>query len=185
MKIELFDQFQTQASMNGLIYYFSGNLDSPMVAALADTLKERLQEEGLANATRRKLFSTFVEMAQNILHYGAPSGETTTGKPGAIGMGREGDQFWVVCGNLVLSEHIARLTEKLNAVRSMSLDEIKAQYRKQLANEEHSTQDTISKGAGLGLLTIARDSTEPIEFTFAADPASSGRYAYFYIKAVV
>lgn len=183
MDVEAFGRFQGGAAQAGLVFYYSGEFDSDVVRALSSRLKQRLEAENAAGALKRKLFSVFVEMAQNVLHYGrAPVDGGAAGKPGAIGLGRDGDTWWVACGNLVEREHVQRLSGKLEALRTMTLDEIKAAYRQQLANDAHEGSDAISKGAGLGLLTIARESAHPISFEFAPDPASGGRLVYFHIK---
>ena len=86
---------------------------------------------------------------------------------------------------LFRSAHIARLSEKLDAVRSMSLEDIRKTYREQLHNPQHEHSDAISKGAGLGWLTIARDAKQPLQYSFASDPTSNGASAFFFAKAVV
>jgi len=183
MDFKAFGAFHGGAADAGVIFFYTGAFDSEVVNALSSQLKERLEAESASAAVKRKLFSTFIEMAQNVLHYGgAPS---PGNKPGSIGMGREGESYWVACGNLVAHEHVQRLNDKLETLRNMSLAEIKAAYREQLANDAHEANDAISKGAGLGLLTIARDSGHPIAFRFEADPASGGHFSYFHLKTVI
>lgn len=83
-------------------------------------------------------------------------------------------------------EDVPRLHERLQPLRRMSLDEIKSAYRAQLRNEEHA-DDATSKGAGLGFLTVARDATEPIEYSIvysSNSDASEGR-ADLYLKAII
>lgn len=190
MNIDEFSRFQDEAHASGVLFYFRGEFTPAVVETASAQLRQRLEDGGVRAPVRRKLFSTFVEMAQNILHYGAaaeeagPGGEPG-GKAGSIAVGVGGDDHWIVCGNAVLLEHIPRITERLNALRAMSLDEIKASYRRQLHDLEHERNDTVSRGAGLGLLTIARDSKEPLAYSFASGPAHAGRHAYFFIKAVI
>lgn len=64
----------------------------------------------------------------------------------------------------------------------MSQEEIKQAYRAQLRNEE---QDGVSKGAGLGALTIARDASPPIDYSIVETTEKGGLYAYFYLHAVI
>ena len=62
----------------------------------------------------------------------------------------------------------------------MTLEEIKQAYRQTLREETPEG----SKGAGMGLLTVARDAREPLEFDFdAAD--SAGGAPVFYLKAAI
>jgi len=189
VNIEQFELFQGQAREAGVIYYFSGDLNQSILGALGEALRHRLEVQGVAGPIRRKLFSTFIEMAQNVIFYGASEEGAEEGAPtqkrAAIALGSEGEGFWIVCGNLVEVGYIPRISERLTEIRSLSLPEIKERYKQQVANDEHAAQDGISKGAGLGLLTIARDSKFPIEFSFASDPSSNGSKAFFIIKAVV
>ena len=184
-----FDQFQTQAHASGVIFFHSGEFNSVIVTAAAESLKHCMDEAGASGPARRKLFSTFIEMAQNIVHYAAPPPgdefEKSQGRSGTIGVGKGDTDYWVVCVNRVETTHIARLSEKLDALRSMSLEDIRRSYREQLHNTGHETSDPLSKGAGLGWLTIARDSRQPLEYSFSSDPESSGRTAFFFVKAVI
>lgn len=186
---EIFNNFRAVADESGVLFYYTGSLSQSIVSAIGDTLKQRLEDVSASNGARRKVFSSFIEMAQNILHYSAdvPSGEDGLPyKHGALAVGKEGEKFFVVCGNPVRVEDVPRLQEKLEPLRCMSLDEIKLAYRAQLRNDEHA-DDAISKGAGLGLLTVARDATEPIEYSivYAAKSDASGGRADLYLKAII
>lgn len=193
MNIDDFSRFEDEASSSGVLFYFRGEFTPAVVETVSAQVRQRLEDGGVRAPVRRKLFSTFVEMAQNILHYGVPAqevespddGQPHEGKSGSIALGVDGEDHWIACGNAVRVEHIARITERLHALRAMSLDEIKASYRRQLHDLEHEHNDAISRGAGLGLLTIARDARQPLEWSFVSSPRHEGRHAYFFIKAVI
>lgn len=199
-----FERFQANAQDCGVLFYYAGEFTPAVVAAAADSLKQRLATEDASGPAKRKLFSTFVEMAHNILHYAvqpeddgaAPlAADAAPGPKGAIGVGKDlpdnghdaaeaaPAQYWIVCSNAVDIAHVPRLTDKLDTLRAMSLEEIKQSYREQLRNPDHNANDTLSKGAGLGLLTIARDASAPLEYSFASTPESEGRTAQFHVKA--
>jgi hypothetical protein len=105
--------------------------------------------------------------------------------PGDEPGGRTDGSHWIVCANLVKVYDIPELSQKLNAIRGMSNDEIKANYKRQLLDDDHAEKNQASKGAGLGFLTIARDSRTPIEFSFVSDPSTSCEHAYFFVKAII
>lgn len=192
-----FERFQANAQDCGVLFYYAGEFTPAVVAAAADSLKQRLATEDASGPAKRKLFSTFVEMAHNILHYAVPPEDdgAAPGPKGAIGVGKDlpanghdaaeaaPAQYWIVCSNAVDIAHVPRLTDKLDTLRAMSLEEIKQSYREQLRNPDHNANDTLSKGAGLGLLTIARDASAPLEYSFAPTPESEGRTAQFHVKA--
>lgn len=190
MDLSTFERFSNGVALSGVIFFYAGEFSGTVVAAAADIVKQRLLGEDTSGTTRRKLFSTFVEMAQNIAHYAAEGDPTrpgvTQGKHGAIAVGQvEAGHFWIACANRVDVGHVPRISEKLNSLRVMSLAEIRQSYKAQLHNTEHESANPGSRGAGLGLLTIARDSTTPLEFSFASDPAQEGQSAYFYVKAFI
>lgn len=183
MQLDMFNAFCNSADFSGVIFYYNGELSQNVVATMGDALKGRLEEEGNLGPKARKLFSSYIEMVQNALHYSplAPNG----GKIGAVAVGKgKEDKYFIVCGNLVEKQHMPRIREKIEPLRSMTLEEIKKAYREQLRNDRHAEQDDISKGAGLGFLTVARDASEPIEYAFDEVPGH-GELARFYLKAIV
>jgi len=188
-----FERFQESAQGSGVLFYYAGEFSPPVIAAAADSLKTHLATEDASGPAKRKLFSTFVEMAQNILHYaaGTPAADGSPPAPrGAIAVGRgngEGSagHYWIVCSNPVDVDYVERLAGKLDAVRAMSLEQIKQSYRAQLRNAEHAHTDSVSRGAGLGLLTIARDACAPLEYSFAPTADPSGRTTLFHVKACI
>lgn len=191
MNIDLFNQLRTTADQSGVIFYYTGGFSQPIVAAIGDTLKQRMESVAASTTARRKVFSTFIEMAQNILHYAAAETPPPDAAPdaaptkyGALAVGRDGEKFFVVCGNPVRMDDVSRLHEKLEPLRRMSLDEIKTAYREQLRNDEHD-KDTVSRGAGLGFLTMARDATEPIDYSISYSSQAQGDSAHLYLRATI
>ena len=180
MDINAFRDFISQANQSGVVFFHTGEFSSVVVAGAAESLKHKMQESGASGPVTRKVFSTFVEMAQNIHHYAMPGNNGDAA--GSILVSHQDEQFWVMCSNRMQTSHVSRLTEKLEQVRSMSLDEIKQAYKAQLKNEEHAN-DAISRGAGLGWLTIARDAKMPLEYSFQSD--EDPQCTVFQVKAVI
>lgn len=174
------------ARQHQVIFYYVGYFSQHIVAAMADAVKLQLEVAGVAAPTRRKLFSSFVEMAQNIIHYSAdaltpPSQTQAELRHGSVCVRREDDgSFLLLCANPVDPVVAQELRVKLTALRNMTLDEIKQAYRQTLREETPCG----SKGAGLGFLTVARDARQPLEFDFHADEAA-GTPPVFYLKAAI
>jgi hypothetical protein len=184
MKLSAFDMFRDYASDHGVVFYYEGEFSPNVIAAMGDAVKNRIEQDPGADKKKRKIFSTFIEMAQNVAFY-APGVEGNA-KPGhgALAVGKLNDCYYIVSGNYVESKHIQRMKEKLEPLRSMTLDEIKQAYRAQLRNDEHEN-DTVSKGAGLGFLTLARDAAAPIEFSITETTEHGGLFAYFFLRATI
>ena len=181
-----YGSFFSLAREHQVIFYYVGYFSQHIVAAMADAVKLQLEVAGVAAPTRRKLFSSFVEMAQNIIHYSADSLTPASQNDGELRHGsvcirREFDgSFSLLCANPIEPLMAEELRVKLTALRSMTLEELKLAYRQTLRED---TPDG-SKGAGLGFLTVARDAREPLEFDFDANN-ESGDSPVFYLKAAI
>lgn len=178
--------FFNLAQQHNVIFYYMGYFSQHIVAAMADAVKLQLEVAGVAGPTRRKLFSSFIEMAQNIIHYSAQSLTPPTQTDGELRHGsvcirREEDgTFLLLCANPIAPVAAHELRAKLEHLRSMTLEEIKQAYRLTLREETPEG----SKGAGMGFLTVARDAREPLEFEFETAQAA-GQLPVFYLKAAI
>jgi hypothetical protein len=184
MEIDRFNQFVTHAADNGVVFYHSGHLDEGTIASIGALLRRRLHEEGATGAQARKVFTTFMEMAQNILHYAAlgNSADGQSSKFGALCVARSADGFEVMCGNDLAADQVPRVRQRLDAVKAMGPEKVRQAYRQQLASDR---DDPDSKGAGLGLLTMAASSSAPMEYEFSPDPPEADGHAFLFLKATI
>lgn len=185
MQIDLFSAFCNTADYNGVLFYYNGSLSQNVIATMGDALRHRLENGDASGPKARKLFSTFIEMVQNALHYSPDTPDANGEKVGAVAVGKKDEKYYIVCGNLIDKKYSERIREKIEPLRSMTVDEIKKAYREQLKNDKHSGEDAISRGAGLGFLTVARDASEPIEYSLVERLGMNSDFAYFYLKATV
>lgn len=184
MHIDVFSAFRENADRNGILFYYSGSLSQNVIGAMGDALKQRLESQDAKGTTSRKLFSSFIEMVQNAIHYSPDDPDSKGDKVGSIAVGKRDDKYFIMCGNLVQKQHVERIRERLEPLKNMSLDEIKQAYRAQLKSD-HCHEDEVSKGAGLGFLTLARDATEPIEYALLDAPGHENELSCFYLKAII
>ncbi len=172
------------AERRDVIFYYVGYFSQNIIAAMADAVKMRVEYMGAASLTRRKLFSSFIEMAQNIIHYSADAYETVgpaehAMRHGSVCISTRDDRYYLHCANPVQIEVADRLREKLEHLRTLTIDEIKREYKETLRAETPEE----SKGAGLGLLTMARDASAPLEFEFG--PANAAGNTMFCLTATI
>jgi len=180
-----YETFLDSARQNRVIFYYVGYFSQNIVAAMAEAVKLQLEVSGANGPTRRKLFSCFVEMAQNIIHYSADALTPSTQmdrelRHGSVCISEQDGEYLLLCANPVRTTIAADLRERLEPLRSMTLEEIKQAYKETLRAD--ATEG--SKGAGMGFLTMARDAREPLVFDFQALPGSEDT-AMFYLKAVI
>lgn len=175
--------FFDYAHERDVIFYYVGYFSQNIISAMADTMRLHLEKSGVAGTTRRKLFSTFVEMTQNIIHYSASSltapDQSDEIRHGSVCIGKQGERYFLLCANPVNASDIEKLRTRLEPLRSMTLEEIKQAYKASLRAENPAD----SKGADLGFLTVARDASEPLEFIFRL--GESQDLSMFYLKAII
>ena len=184
MLYEEFNDFWDVARKRHIIFFYVGYFSQHVVAAISETIKARLDTAGAAGPTRRRIFSSFVEMSQNIMHYSSdsltPHEHDNQMRRGSFCIGMKGDSFFLLCANPVDSANVERIRSRLEPLHTMTMEEIKSAYRKALRDETPAD----SKGAGLGFLTMARDASEPLEFEFVQE-AHNPDTTVFCIKAII
>lgn len=173
------------ARKHRVIFYYVGYFSQNIVAAMAEAVKLKLEVSGVNGPTRRKLFSSFIEMAQNIIHYSADAltpGEQINNevRHGSVCISENDGQYSLLCANPISTQIAEELRQRLETLRGMTMDEIKQAYKASLRAEP----DENSKGAGLGFLTMARDAREPMEFEFWPMEQRPD-VAMFYLKAAI
>lgn len=151
----------------GILFSFSGYLSEGILYSLGDTLRQKMTLDDTDVTTIKKVFSVFIEQAQNIIRYSAEKVLGNVGKSvelssGMVIIGTERGRFYIVCANTILEEDVPRLRQRLELLQKMDKDEIKAYYKEQL----REAPEEKSRGATIGLIEIARRASEPIEFDF-------------------
>ncbi|MBU9820322.1 SiaB family protein kinase [Rahnella sp. BCC 1045] len=162
---------------------YTGFFSQNNITAMGEVIRLYLEQHESSSSTRRKLFSTFIEMVQNILRYSSDSRALARADDemrfGSVTLGIDNGRYVCESTNLIRPEDIVRLREYLETIRTMSADEIKLTYKASLRAES----PVWSKGANIGLLTLARDASEPLEFTFHQVEASE--LSTFHLKAII
>ncbi|MGQ9370660.1 SiaB family protein kinase [Azospirillum sp. ST 5-10] len=158
--------FKRELDSKGIIFSFSGYLSEGILFSLGEALREKMTLEDADGPTVRRVFSVFVEQMQNIIRYSA---EKIVGGGGGVelsaGMatiGMEKKTFFIVCGNTLRNADVPALRKRLDFLRDLDKDAIKAHYREQL----REAPDEGSRGATIGLIEIVRRASEPIEYDF-------------------
>ncbi len=182
MKLNLYDFYQDAKGKN-VIFYYCGPVAHASIEGVAQTLRKNLEYEEAGNLTAQSVFSVFIEQMQNILNYSAErlvNGKAAENdlRVGVVVIGHEQAGYFILCGNKIYNSDIPNLTEKLELIRHMNKDELKVLYK------ERRRMDPApeSKGAGLGLIEMARKGTEPIEYNFL--PIDQN-FSFFTIRVVV
>ena len=175
--------FKTALDEEGIIFSFSGYMSEGILFSLGEVLRQKMVLAEADIITVKKVFSVFIEQAQNIIRYSAEkvsghTGENTGLSSGIVTIGNIRGRFFIACANTVRVTDVPKLQQRLESLQAMSKDELKAHYKEQL----RESPDDASRGATIGLIEIARRASEPIQFDF--DPIDE-QNSFFCLKVLI
>lgn len=176
-------QFYQSIKKENIVFCYSGPISHATVEGIGHTLKLDLEIEDAGFTVSQAIFSIFVEQMQNILNYSAEKVKEAMElekelRIGVLVIGQEEDGLYVYCGNKVLKSDVQRITDKIEGIRMLDKDELKALYKE----KRRQVPEDGSKGAGLGLIEMARKAGKPIDYSFTS---IDGKYSFFSIKVTI
>ncbi|MFN3344154.1 MAG: SiaB family protein kinase [Chloroherpetonaceae bacterium] len=158
-----FDLLKYYNDMNTsrILMTFKGAISQELLVELGSLVRNQLRHDDKI----QRIFAVFVEMAQNILHYSAEKDWLQhVGREvgvGVIVISEQEEMYSISSGNAVTNADAERLEAHCRYLNALTKDKLKKLYqerRKQMPPEG-------SKGAGLGLIDMARKSDKPLEFS--------------------
>lgn len=158
---ELYRQVQAESGC----FFYGGPVLQDGIEGMAQTLISVLRADGVDMKHAQSVFSVFIEMTQNVMKYSDElrvMGEEDEIRYGAIGVSRCAEGYQVLCGNVIKNENIADIRQRLDELIPMTREEVRAFYKKRIYDKSHTTP----KGAGLGLIEIAKLAKEPFQYSF-------------------
>lgn len=159
--------FYQEIKQEQIMFCYSGPISQSTIEGIGHTLRMDLEIKETSMTVSQSVFSIFIEQMQNIINYSAEKIVNNTEfekelRLGIIVIGNEDDHLYVYCGNKVFNHDVERLKQRIEEIRWLDKDALKALYktRRKMEPEEGS------KGAGLGLIEMARKSGKPLEYSF-------------------
>jgi hypothetical protein len=142
---------------NHVIMAYNGMVSDELMVTLAELLKNRLIAHD--DPKRSKLiFSVFMEGVQNLIWHGSIHDD----KSGMILITDHNGVITIMCGNRIAKNQTKELRERLQQIEGADKDTIRQLYREGMSKADGHE----GPGSGLGLLEIARRSSEPIRYSF-------------------
>jgi hypothetical protein len=167
----------TQESSEREIFSYSGAVSAGIVGATGESLRARLAALNVDSQRARKVFSSFVELAYNIIHHGEPEGarDVKIVRCGSIAVWEAERRYHLRSRSVISELNAPPIAQRLGVIRDLTPDQIRFEFRLRLTNLQYASDASPSGGAGLGLLTIARNAAEPIDFELSPVPSHDGR----------
>lgn len=162
-ELELLEYYKKMCERN-IILDFQGAISQEMLVGMAELIKHKFSQELGRGGAVKKIFSVFIEMAQNIAHYSAErvhlDNHTNDIGAGIIVVTEENRSYIITSGNLVDNGAIQDVTAHCDNINSMDQNTLKQFYKKQIK----SSREEGKKGASIGLIDIARKTGNPIRY---------------------
>jgi len=156
-KLSLLEYYILTKQDRVLISY-KGPITPVIMAEISTDIRSKISDDPKAS---RKIFSIFMELAQNILYYSAEKASFAN-REDSIGMlllKESDDAYRFSCCNLVDNDYVEELKENCDKINSLNRDELRKYKREQ----RNKPQGERSKGAGIGLIHVAITADSPLD----------------------
>jgi hypothetical protein len=127
---------------------------------------------------KKRIYHTMVEMFQNIIQHGDDFKQTPDGKAGLFYISENKQEYMLNTGNYIKNTKIPILTEKLEYVNSLNLEELEEFYSNRLLDFEIDT----AKEAGLGIIDIRLKTDCNLEYNFLK---IDDKYSFYTLRAKI
>jgi hypothetical protein len=167
MKMDV-ERYNKMLSENHILMIYSGPLWSEELDSLSEMLQSRLNLEELPENIAQAVFSVFIEQITNMMMYSAKTEMFGDGKDknlevpcGLLVLGTQEKTYFIQSGNLMKHSSVPRLKEKIEYLNKLDKKALRKYYKEKLYNGDDNPE---SKGAGLGLIEIARRASSKIDY---------------------
>ncbi len=165
------DLYPDDDTDQGVYFQYCGYFSQEIIKSSVDVLDKRARSDSVPSPVRRRLLNAFIEVSQNIVHY---SHESLTGagvddgeiRFGAIEITEADGEFSISSSNPVSETEAVRLQERIGVLAGMDQETLKARYQTALRGDGEAE----SKGAGIGFIRLARESSRQLQFSFVDAP---------------
>ena len=171
---------RTHFNQHRILLCFNGPISRSLIEEIGNALKNYLHADNAQPSAAMDVFSVYIEMTQNIRHYALSQsyGEQDSSATVIVARDEEG-RYLVQAGNLVQKADGESLLERVQQLALMDKAALKAAYKTQLRQPR---DDSAASGAGLGLIDVARKSSQPL--IAALSPINTAQ-VFFSLRAVI
>ena len=165
MNLDIFGFYDKMEESN-ILLSFKGEITSDLLTSILQIMESKMENFAEKSKTKKKVYHVLVECLQNLYHHvdeiTAVDDKTKRARTAIFMIGKDPSNYNIMTGNYILSENIEGLTERMDKVNSMSVDELKVLYKEILNNDQYSDKG----GGGLGLVDMARKTGQKLGYNF-------------------
>jgi len=160
-------EFYNMTKKCNLDIIYSGALWADGIEGIGEVLRKRLTFEEMSLSASQAVFSVFVEQMNNMLMYSVekqPVANHPAGVPkGVFLLGSKDGIYTAQSGNVMKNENVAWIKNRIDYLNTLDKPGLRKYYKEQIRAENPHPE---SKGAGIGLIEIAKRANAPIEYEF-------------------
>jgi hypothetical protein len=157
------------------MFVYRGVVTSENSVPLLMLLEKEMENSEFGFVGKKRLFMFVLESLQNVSKHGI---HDQFSDMSLVIYSKAGKGYTVTTGNVLPSDKITNLKNRLDQINNLKVDEIKNAYRQMLGSSEFSDKG----GAGLGLIEMAKKTGNKLDYDFV--PIDEN-YSYFILSKTV
>ncbi|HWQ66902.1 MAG TPA: SiaB family protein kinase [Methanospirillum sp.] len=154
-------RLKEEFSRQGVLISFNGSLTNSIIEEIGNAIKRYLEDGQHGKGTITDVFAAYIEQTQNVRNYMLNHDLHDTHSSSIVVISSLDGNYQIGSGNSIRKEDVSNLISHLERINSLDKDGLKKLYKEQIRKERNPD----SRGAGLGLIDIARRSTGKLEYT--------------------
>lgn len=173
-------RLKDELSERDILMIFSGPFSHSIIEELGNAVRNHLETAQLSRTVIMDVFAVYVEQAQNVRNYicrweQQPDGVRVVNS-GIVVIARAGERYVISSGNLIAQADAAPLVARLEHLRTLDKNGLKALHRERLRQPLNG-----DGGAGLGLVEMARKAALPLQYALT----TVDEYVFFTLRVVI
>jgi hypothetical protein len=173
--IKYISSLHKMLNQENVLIIFNSYFNQDSLMSLLNIIEKQMVEK---LNMKKRIYHTMVEMFQNIIQHGDDYKQTPDGKAGLFYISENSEEYMLNTGNYISNKKIPILTEKLEHINKLNVDELEDFYNHRLLDFEIDT----AKEAGLGIIDIRLKTDGKLEYNFLKIDEN---YSFYTLRAKI
>jgi hypothetical protein len=173
--MELINRIREKINKERLMFVYRGVVTNENSSSLLMLLEKEMESSEFGFVGRKRLFMFVLESLQNVTRH---SDRNQYAEMSLVVYSKTEYGYTVTTGNVIETQRIEALKDKLDEINNLEAGEIRSVYREMLSHAEFSNKG----GAGLGLIEMAKKTGNKLDYDFIS---LDDRLSYFILSKTV
>ncbi len=144
--------------------YYKGDITDTSISLIIEQMETCLDQKQAPTRVRKKIIYMIIECLQNIYNYFKDRPyQKSINDESCLDIKNDAYSYTINASNYITDESSKKIINKIEYINSLSPEELHELYLKVLSSQQVS----LSGGAGLGLIDIARKSGAKLSYVLA------------------